>query len=210
MAFCVNCGKKVPEGVSFCPYCGTNLKEILDQFGKSRQEDRQQESSAPETSQMSTQQIPYEQTPCQQPPSSQQAYRPPYYIQKDGAGYLYQKPQAQPVPARGMGTLGKLAGIFGMISSIVLMVAMLVFISADMDKGVTSLLASFEDKAVLLFAGALEGLVLSFLGIFLSHRAAGKGNPSTSTGRRLGIAGLVLSALNVVDLILFLIVLFMS
>ena len=148
MAFCVNCGKKVPEGVSFCPYCGTNLKEILSQC-----EQAQKERSASEAPEIDTRQIPY-----QQPPYSQQSYRTPYYTQKEDLGYLHQKPQTQPVPAHGMGLLGKLAGIFGMISSIVLMVAMLVFISANMDKGVTSLLASFEDKAVLLFAGALEGL----------------------------------------------------
>ena len=29
MAFCVRCGKRIPEGIVFCPYCGTNLKELM-------------------------------------------------------------------------------------------------------------------------------------------------------------------------------------
>ena len=32
MAFCVRCGKRIPEGIVFCPYCGTNLKELMAGF----------------------------------------------------------------------------------------------------------------------------------------------------------------------------------
>lgn len=214
MAFCVNCGKKVPEGVVFCPYCGTNLKEIMGQLEQSRQNE-QQMSSAAEAPRMDApqnpqQENPFGQTSRQEPPYAQQGYRAPYYTQKEDLGYLHQKSAAQPVPARGLGLLGRLTGIFGMISSIVLMATMLLFVSLNMEKGVTPMVYAFEEKAVLLFAAALEGVILSFLGIFLSHRAAAKGNPSTAAGKRLGIVGLILSALNVVDLILFLIVLLMG
>lgn len=202
MAFCVNCGKKVPEGVSFCPYCGTNLKEILGQTEQARQEQK-----APPTAEQPGQDA---QTSWQQPPYYRQGYRTPYYTQKEELGYLHQKPQEQPVPARGLGILGRLAGIFGMISSIVLMLTLVLSLGTYMGNGIVSLLAGFEKNAVLLFAAALEGLILSFLGIFLSHRAAAKGNPSTGAGKRLGIVGLILSAINVVDLVLFLIVLLMG
>ena len=202
MAFCVNCGKRVPEGACFCPYCGTNLKELMGQMEQLRRE--QTPPPAVEEPRMDAQ------TSRPQSSDFQQTYRAPFYTQKEDLGYLHQKPQEQPAPARGMGILGRLSGIFGMISSIILMLTLVLSLGTYMEDGIISLLAGFEKNAVLLFCAALEGLILSFLGIFLSHRAAAKGNPSTAAGKRLGIVGLILSAINVVDLVLFLIVLLMG
>ena len=317
MAFCVRCGKRIPEGIVFCPYCGTNLKELMTgyetpkaaaepqppvqepgfmeerptveaqsmpgadflqerptveaqplspvqpfvpvqplaqeqppvqaqpappkqtfsrptveawPYGETPAEEQElpgevyepvqqepaprQPYTAPQQPPHSAQQQPYS---TQQPPHSAQQqpygqrqpfYRQPYYTQKEDLGYLHAKPVR--TPAGGQAVLGRLLGIFGMISSIVLMMAMIFFCSIYMGESVRSFLQVFEEKSLLLFLGALEGLGLSLTAVLLSRSAAKKGNPSTAAGKRLGTVGLVLSGLNLADLILALIVLLMA
>lgn len=287
MAFCVRCGKRIPEGIVFCPYCGTNLKELMAGFEQPASQPAPQDfmeqrpsveaqplpqdqnfmaqrptvESQPVYEQPVTEaqpvyeqhvteaqpaaaQIPVagdvippvqppvenpppvqEQPPVQQNPyytqppyGTQQSYsnprqpygnpggyRPPFYTQMEDLGYLHMK--KQDAPARGLGILGRILGILGMISSIIMMTAMLFLCTYHMDIGVGAFLRAFEDKGILLFLGVFESIILSILGVALSRSAAQKGNPSTAAGKRLGIVGLVLSAVNLVDLILALIVL---
>lgn len=286
MAFCVRCGKKIPEGIVFCPYCGTNLKEIMAGYEQPASQPAPQpapqdfmaqrptveaqplpqeqsfmeqrpvvqaqpvyeqptvppveepmfpteeaqpiyqqppvtgdftapaqpaeENPAPAREQPPVQQNPY----YTQPPYSNPrppygnpgGYRAPFYTQQEDLGYLHiKKPEA---PARGLTILGRILGILGMISSIIMMTAMLLLWGSFMD--VSSFLVAFEEHSVLLFLGVFEGIALSLTGVLLSRSAAKKGNPSTAAGKRLGIVGLVLSAINLVDLILALIVLLMA
>ena len=155
------------------------------------------------------QQPPVQQPPYtyQQPPYTQQGYRAPYYTPQEDLGYLHRKKQE--TPARGQGVLGRLMGIFGMISSIVLMSAMMILCANFLGENVSAFLKVFEDQVVLLFMGVAEGLILSLLGVFLSRSAAKKGNTGTAAGKRMGLVGLVLSAINLADLILCLIVFLM-
>lgn len=284
MAFCVRCGKRIPEGIVFCPYCGTNLKELMTGYETPKaaaepqppvqepgfMEERPtveaqpmpgadvlqerpfapaqplaQEQPAPPKQAFSRPNVeawPYGETPEEeqelpgevyepvqqepaprqpytaprQPDSAQQQpygqrqpfYRHPYYTQQEDLGYLHAKPVR--TPAGGQAVLGRLLGIFGMIASIVVMMAMIFFCSIYMGESVRSFLQVFEEKRLLLFLGALEGLGLSLAGVLLSRSAAKKGNPSTAAGKRLGTVGLVLSGLNLADLILALIVLLMA
>ncbi|MBQ4566277.1 MAG: zinc-ribbon domain-containing protein [Oscillospiraceae bacterium] len=338
MAFCVRCGKRIPEGIVFCPYCGTNLKELMTGYETPKaaaepqppvqepgfMEERPtveaqpmpgadflqerptvearplspeqpfapvqplaqeqplapvqpfapaqppvQEQPAPPKQTFSRPTVeawPYGETPAeeqelpgevyepvhqepvhqepvqqepaprqpytapqqpytapqqpysaprqpdsaQQPPYGQRQpfYRQPYYTQQEDLGYLHAKPVR--TPAGGQAVLGRLLGIFGMISSIVVMMAMIFFCGIYMGESVRSFLQVFEEKSLLLFLGALEGLGLSLAGVLLSRSAAKKGNPSTAAGKRLGTVGLVLSGLNLADLILALIVLLMA
>lgn len=321
MAFCVRCGKRIPEGIVFCPYCGTNLKELMAGFEQPASQPAPQDfmeqrpsveaqplpqdqnfmaqrptveaqpvyaepvteaqplytppvaeaapvmdaqpvyaqpvteatpvakvqpvtDTQPLNEQPAAAQIPVagdvippvqppvenpppvqEQPPVQQNPYYTQppygtrqsysnprqpygnpgGYRPPFYTQMEDLGYLHVK--KQDVPARGLGILGRILGILGMISSIIMMTAMLFLCSYHMDIGMGAFLRAFEDKGILLFLGVFESIILSILGVALSRSAAKKGNPSTAAGKRLGIVGLVLSAVNLVDLILALIVL---
>ncbi|MBQ8586650.1 MAG: zinc-ribbon domain-containing protein [Oscillospiraceae bacterium] len=280
MAFCVRCGKRIPEGIVFCPYCGTNLKELMAGFEQPASQPAPQDfmeqrptveaqpvyeqpvteaqpvyeqpvtEAQPVYEQPVTEaepaaaQIPVagdvippvqppvenpppvqEQPPVQQNPhytqppyGTQQSYsnprqpygnpggyRSPFYTQMEDLGYLHVK--KQDVPARGLGILGRILGILGMISSIIMMTAMLFLCTNYMGIGVGAFLRAFEDKGILLFLGVFESIILSILGVALSRSAAKKGNPSTAAGKRLGIVGLVLSAVNLVDLILALIVL---
>ena len=300
MAFCVRCGKRIPEGIVFCPYCGTNLKEIMagleqpasqttpqaapqpahqdfmaqrptvevqplpqeQSFMEQRplvqtqpvvppvvevqpvceqsvappveeaQPIYQQPAQTPVTENFTAPAQPaaedpasvQEQPPVQQDPyfprssngtrppfynplnAPNQGYRPPFYTQQEDLGYLHVKKQE--APARGLTILGRILGILGMISSIIMMTAMLFLCSNYMD--VMPFLAAFEEHSVLLFLGVFESIALSLAGVLLSRSAAKKGNPSTAAGKRLGIVGLVLSAINLVDLILALIVLLMA
>lgn len=323
MAFCVRCGKRIPEGIVFCPYCGTNLKELMTGYetpkaaaepqppvqepgfmeerptveaqpmpgadvlqerptGKAQPlspeqpfapaqppvqeqpfapvQPLAQEQPAPPRQTFSRPTVeawPYGETPAeeqelpgevyepvqqepapqqpytaprqspdsalpppysaqQQPDSAQRQpygqrqpfYRQPYYTQQEDLGYLHAKPVR--TPAGGQAVLGRLLGIFGMTASIVVMMAMIFFCSIYMGESVRSFLQVFEEKSLLLFLGALEGLGLSLAGVLLSRSAAKKGNPSTAAGKRLGTVGLVLSGLNLADLILALIVLLMA
>lgn len=168
------------------------------------------EDPAPVQEQPPMQQNPYSnpQPPYRtQPPyGNPGGYRPPFYTQQEDLGYLHVK-KAE-APARGPAVLGRILGILGMISSIVMMTALLFLWSNHVD--VSSFLAAFEERSVLLFLGVFEGIALSLTGVLLSRSAAKKGNPSTAVGKRLGIVGLVLSAFNLVDLILALIVLLMA
>lgn len=298
MAFCVRCGKRIPEGIVFCPYCGTNLKELMAGFEQpasqpAPQDFMQQRPSVearplPQDQNFMAQRptveaqpvyeqpvteaqpvyeqpvteaqpvyeqpvteaqpaaaqipvagdvIPPVQPPVENPPPVQEqppvqqnpyytqppygtrqsysnprqpygnpgGYRPPFYTQMEDLGYLHMK--KQDVPARGLGILGRILGILGMISSIIMMTAMLFLCTYHMDIGIGAFLRAFEDKGILLFLGVFESIILSILGVALSRSAAKKGNPSTAAGKRLGIVGLVLSAVNLVDLILALIVL---
>lgn len=199
MAFCVRCGKKIPEGIVFCPYCGANLKELMAGF---------EEAQTPPVQEQPAQMPLVQEQPVQTPPYTQQGYRPPYYTQQEDLGYLHVKKQA--VPARGMGILGRILGILGMISSIIMMMVTMLLTVNYMEVGVREFLLAFEDHAVMLFAGALEGFFLSLFGVVASVRAARRGNTGTAAGKRMGGAGLVLSSLNLVDLILCLIVLLMG
>lgn len=256
MAFCVRCGKRIPEGIVFCPYCGTNLKEVMSGFEepvKVAQPVQQGEDFMQERPVVEAQPLPEEQSfmqerpvvesqPLQQPeeaprqpemaeeipsaptqpsqppytaqqppygsqPYAGQSYRAPYYTQQEELGYLHQKKQE--APARGKATLGRILGILGMISSIVLMSALLFLCSNYLGGSVRGFLDAFEEQSVLLFLGVFEGIALSLPGVLLSRSAGKQGNPSTTAGKRLGIVGLILSALNLVDLILCLIILWM-
>ena len=304
MAFCVRCGKRIPEGIVFCPYCGTNLKELMAGFEQPASQPAPQdfmeqrpsveaqplpqdqnfmaqrptveaqpvyaqpvteaqpvyaqpvteatpvakvqpvtdtqplneqpaaaqspvaenftvptqppvENPPPVQEQPPVQQNPYYTQPPygtqqsysnpRQPYGNPGGYRSPFYTQMEDLGYLHVK--KQDVPARGLGILGRILGILGMISSIIMMTAMLFLCTNYMGIGVGAFLRAFEDKGILLFLGVFESIILSILGVALSRSAAKKGNPSTAAGKRLGIVGLVLSAVNLVDLILALIVL---
>lgn len=287
MAFCVRCGKRIPEGIVFCPYCGTNLKELMAGFeqpaSQPAPEDFMQQRPSVEAQPLPQDQnfmaqrptveaqpvyeqpvteaqpvyeqpvteaepaaaqipvagdvIPPVQPPVENPPPVQEqppvqqnpyytqppygtqqpysnprqpygnpgGYRSPFYTQMEDLGYLHMK--KQDVPARGLGILGRILGILGMISSIIMMTAILFLCTNYMGIGVGAFLRAFEDKGILLFLGVFESIILSILGVALSRSAAKKGNPSTAAGKRLGIVGLVLSAVNLVDLILALIVL---
>lgn len=305
MAFCVRCGKRIPEGIVFCPYCGTNLKELMAGFEQPASQPAPQDFMEQRPS-VETQPLPQDQNfmaqrptveaqpvyaepvteaqpvyaqpvteatpvakvqpvtdtqplneqpaaaqspvaenftvptqppvenppPVQEQPPVQQnpyytqppygtqqsysnprppygnpgGYRPPFYTQQEDLGYLHVKKQE--APARGLTILGRILGILGMISSIIMMTTMLFLCSNYMD--VMPFLAAFEEHSVLLFLGVFESIALSLAGVLLSRSAAKKGNPSTAAGKRLGIVGLVLSAINLVDLILALIVLLMA
>lgn len=257
MAFCVRCGKRIPEGIVFCPYCGTNLKEAVAGFEESKapeqdtmqdfmqqrptveaqplpqEQDFAQEQPAAEQQPQQEQppvytqpqqpvdpqpqQPPYQQPPYsqpgygqyRQPPYSQPGYRAPFYTQKEDLGYLHIKKQAEE-PARGLRILGQIFGILGMISSIIMMTTLLFLCTDYMGVSVSDFFVAFEERAVLLFLGVAESLALSLAGVLLSRAAKKKGNTSTAAGQRLGIVGLVLTAVNLADLILCLIVLLMG
>ncbi|MBQ3216416.1 MAG: zinc ribbon domain-containing protein [Oscillospiraceae bacterium] len=212
MAFCVRCGKRIPEGIVFCPYCGVNLREIMTDFeektASSAQEVPQWEQSAWEKP---TQQAPAQEQPFtrQEPPfGGGQGYRQPYYTQKEDLRYLHMKRQT--VPARGMGISGRIFSIIGFIGSILMLASFVISVGIHLEAGVQSFLTFYSEWAFRLFAGVGEALLFSLLGLILSSRAARRGNSNTAAGKRLGAVGLVLSAICLVDLILCLIVLLMG
>ena len=73
MHFCFHCGKELPEGSSFCPFCGTQLASPAAQ-----------QPAAPVYEQ------PFCQSPVYQPPVQQPLYTQPVYV--------WQQPVSPPPP----------------------------------------------------------------------------------------------------------------
>ena len=45
--FCHSCGRKLPEGISFCPYCGVDLKAPFDETAAAKPEQEKKSTPAP-------------------------------------------------------------------------------------------------------------------------------------------------------------------
>ena len=45
--FCYSCGRKLPEGISFCPYCGVDLKAPFDEAPAAKAEPEKKSTPAP-------------------------------------------------------------------------------------------------------------------------------------------------------------------
>ena len=91
MAFCVRCGKRIPEGIVFCPYCGTNLKEAMAGFEepKAPEQDAMQDFMQQRPT-VEAQPLPQEQDHTQEQPAAE----PPVQNLFD------QEPSAQMPPAQ--------------------------------------------------------------------------------------------------------------
>lgn len=64
--FCHNCGKQLPSGISFCPYCGVDLKAPFDEKRTSTHETAAPQPAAQHTSAPKTTHNPQKRQPVQQ------------------------------------------------------------------------------------------------------------------------------------------------
>ncbi len=225
MAFCFQCGAQLPDGASFCPECGADLRAWRAAMQGSA-------PVAPEVRQDACVPASAENPPApenvnsyadfpaaplasasSEAPDGQSFPAEPLYpdVRPTYAQSAWQQAPA-PVPAKGMGVAGKILSIVGFASSVLgLLVSFLIM----------SLVISSQDAAAFwvengstmvpeLISMVAEGLILSVVGLVLTRKAASKGNPQTKAGRRFGWIGIVLSAIMAVNVVLLIIASYFS
>lgn len=222
MAFCVSCGKQVPQTVSFCPYCGRDLRMWKHLWEQQVPSEQQNVKQAPE------QQVPSEQTAPQtvteqaaaQPMTEQTAPKPlteQTPEQTEPAPVIYSPVASAPAAAQEKPTSvpGKSLGIFGRVLSIVgFSVAVLYLILIGlwmaalmaMDNVYVYWNSYGSDLLLSLFFCTVQAAVFSVAGLLLTRGAERKGYEKTKTGKLFGALGTVCAALALTLLALCLIV----
>lgn len=201
MAFCVNCGKQVPENAAFCPECGTDLRAWTKPAKPQPEQSVSQEAPMEQPQQAQPQNVPVQ---------PERHYSQPVYPMQQG--YYYSQPvyapKPAPVPGKGLSVAGKILGIVGFVESIgglaITLLLMLALIS--MTDAYTYWVEYGAELLIDFAVMAVETLVLCIMGVVLSSKAAAKGNPNTKAGKRFGWIGIVFSAVTVVNIILCVIV----
>ncbi len=211
MAYCINCGRRVPENASYCPDCGTDLRVWTKPANPQPEQKTVQEAPVEQTLPAQPQNIPEQPVqPERAPTQPEYPYAQPMYPAQQG--YYYSQPvyaaKPEPVPGKGMSIVGKIMGIVGFVESIGgLAITLMLMIALISLSDVYSYWAEYGGGLLTDFVVmACETLALCILGVVLSSKAAAKGNPNTKAGKRFGWIGIVFSAVTVVNIILCVIV----
>lgn len=225
MAFCFQCGARLPDEASFCPECGADLRAwraaMLKGTPAAPEAPRDvcvpapaEAPSAPESTDSGADFPAAPAAPASaEVPDERSFPAEPLYpdVRPVYAQSAWQQAPS-PVPAKGMGVAGKILSIVGFASSVVgLLLSFLIM----------SLVISAQEAAAFwvengatmvpeLISMVAEALILSVVGLVLTRKAASKGNPQTKAGRRFGWIGIVLSAIMAVNVVLLIIASYFS
>lgn len=236
MAFCVKCGIKLPMDCSFCPACGTDLRQWKQRNDQTPAQNTanpigveaqpveevqipvQQEQPVEEVQIPVQQEQPAEETqsPVQQeqPPVRQweslqqiQAEKETHYEQQWQPVQPVKEAETTQVPGKALCIVGRILGILGFVTGLIFMLLSLLLMALLTTGEITMTDAGIDTEVLLqLLMSGVEVLALSVVGLILSNKAQAKGNPATGKGRTFSLLGVVFTAIFMVNAILCLVI----